>query len=684
MTISKELPFMLSTKMNEDSFRRAVLANMQALAGEIVASEDRVSALVESVNGLEIPEQEHEDDEDDPTQVTGARFHAFHRHDSHEQSNWMAHVRFDELTNDNFQVKRYKVRLWEWDPTTGDRAKYPTGHAKAGEYKPSRPKNVEALDDDGNTWVDVEFGGLTRRKWYVVDARAISKHGRRGAWSALSAPGSASDTTAPPAPLNVTIDVDPHTINGDWDADRDVDDTEVGDGKRLSNRIAYFQTKVTTDTAGNNVVTKTNGKKLFDPYVKSSKKRFWYRRPRGNYYFHVRSVDGSGNKSEWVRSSAGNKKDPPAPGNAPSIDFDQGGRQKVRMVVGFEYNETFTDDDIVGFQVRAQIDGRYKYNFVSIDQDGAEDNYYETTFRGIREGVLCKAWYRPRDKAGNESPSWSPVAQATAYDVVGSTVPANVTVTAKKLAVVLDWAAPTTSSWPWSGASAMDRKLEVSHYEAEAHTNSSFTALYDKDYHIKATRKRFDRERGQRLYCRVRVISKGGTAGPWVTTGGADASGVAADDLEDRAISQSRLLPSGSIIGARLADTFVKGAWFNGGAYGSSAAGTQNLGDVTAGTFTGGLIRTDTSGTRIQLSGGADKDKLAIYGSTNRKGYFSADSGDIVLKLENGADFVVEGGNLEMALAPNFTQTSASAGTEDGFINILVNGSSKRVKYHNV
>jgi hypothetical protein len=576
-----EIPNIIDTRGIKDPELRKKLIGIQHnfdhLIGQTRALEERLNEPDEGLDETGVPE--HEDDEDDPTQVQASRFHTFWRERHRGDVKWYAEGRWDELDNPNFHVKRYKARLWRWDPlgvvpdpipdgmpTPGEGVdgyvrKFPVGHAKAGEYMPPRPKNVEAKDGDTNTFAKVEWVGLLRNETYVQDVKAISKHGRKGPWSDTSAVGSAADATAPPAPLSVGIDVDGRNIHG-----RVSQPTNPADTTEPHPDIAYTQWKVTSDVLGNTIVARPNGELLFDGYHVGSKKRFKFGRPRGNYYLWARNADGSGNKSAWVSSPSGNKTDPPTPVNAPSGSFDPGGiDDRVRLLVSGTYGGTLTDVDADKLSVRLRItrsDGSSveKPRFQSVDlEEGLENSAWEVEFVNIPEGALCKVDYRIIDKDRNKS-GRSPVWQSTAFDVTTAEAPTSEGVVRKPGRIIGKW--------------SLVNKKRHSHFEVEAHGNSSYTSLQDYDYFHKGFRKGFDRSQGETIWLRVRSITKGGTASAWTNlgNGGGALPGVAGTDISPGAVGGSHITPGsidrnhiidGEVTGSKIPDSALDGRSFH-------------------------------------------------------------------------------------------------------------------------
>lgn len=580
-----EIPNIIDTRgITDPELRKKLIGiqhNFDHLIGQTRALEERLNEPDEGLDETGVPE--HEDDEDDPTQVQASRFHTFWRERHRGDVKWYAEGRWDELDNPNFHVKRYKARLWRWDvtatppvpipdgmPTPGPGVagyvrKFPTGHAKAGEYMPPRSKNVEAKDGDTNTFAKTEWVGLIRKETYAQDVKAISKHGRRGPWSETSAVGSALDATAPPAPVSVGIDVDGRNIHG-----RVTQPTNPEDATEPHPDIAYSQWKVTTDAEGNNIVTRPNGELLFDGYHVGSKKRFKFGRPRGNYYLWVRNVDGSGNKSAWVSSPSGNKTNPPTPTSAPTLDFDPGGLDdRVRLLVTGTYGGTLTDVDADKLSVRLRIsrgDGTAeKTRFQSVDlEEGLENNAWEVEFVNIPEGAVCKVDYRIIDKDRNKS-GRSPVAQSTAFDVTTAEAPTSEGVTRKPGRIIGKW--------------SISNKKRHSYFEVEAHGNSSYTNLQDYDYFHKGFRKGFDRSQGETLWLRVRSITRGGSASAWTQlgNGGGAVPGVGDADIEMNAIGGGHIR-DGEVSGSKIPDSAFHGRTINTLAPGTGGKGRVALG----------------------------------------------------------------------------------------------------------
>jgi hypothetical protein len=190
-------------------------------------------------------------------------------------------VTCDEVKNHcGDDVDYYVFQLWRWDPVNWSLL----------DTEPVQKAKVEAKDEDANTTVKAIFTNVRQKGWYVARVRAISDR-HRSKWSAFSSPGSASDSVAPPTPLNVTIhDKATNRIVIDWDAPSDDNDSE-----QIHPDIAYFQIQLSTSSGFSSIYK-------FDRYHIGTS-RSWKIRESDlgeTFYARVRSVDGSGNKSSWV------------------------------------------------------------------------------------------------------------------------------------------------------------------------------------------------------------------------------------------------------------------------------------------------------------------------------------------------------------------------------------------------
>lgn len=204
-------------------------------------------------------------------------------------------VSWDEVTLpscDPTDVDYYVVQLWRWDPNTNSFM----------DTEPVRKKKVEAKDEDAGNRAKAVFFPVRRKGWYKARVRAIVNH-KRGLWSQFSPAGSPSDTTAPPTPINVTIyDKSTNRVVVDWDAPSDPDDPDL-----INEDIAYFQVQLHTNQSFTNLYR-------FDRYHHATKKSFRVKDGDlgGTYYARVRSVDASGNKSQWVPATIIGNSDPNA------------------------------------------------------------------------------------------------------------------------------------------------------------------------------------------------------------------------------------------------------------------------------------------------------------------------------------------------------------------------------------
>lgn len=633
----------------DDPRFRAIQQNFDTVSSNLKGLHNKIKATEE-----EVPADEF--DEPDPNQVTGARFHAFWREKHHGDIKWYAEGRWDELLTADFPVTRYKVRLWRWDPgatppgtipagmpgvhPSGGYVKtYPVGHAKAGEYMPPRVKDIKGKDDDANTFAKTEWSGLVRKATYVMDVRAFGVN-KKGPWSELSAQGTALDTTAPPPPTSVFLDVDQHRAHIDPAQPVDPDDSD-----RIHPDIAYTQYKVTTDLAGNNVVTLPSGRELRDTYAASGKKTFRLKRPSGNYYGHARNVDGSGNKSAWVTSPAGSKGIPPTPAAAPTVVFTKGTKPgNLRMDITFTYGGVFTDDFIDAFIVRIVIDGKTMWRRVDVDE-GSETGSYALSLRGVDVGDAYDVSYRAKAKKTKSALSAS--ASGTAYEVITTPTPTTPTITQKKHSLIARWTNPIA-------------RESIRHWEIEWYNASN--SLIDWDYHVMKMRDSLPRKKAEgAAWARVRYVTVNGTASSWSANQiGVAPEGTKGDDIDTAT--------------AKLDTTF-----FYGNAYGDLVGGTglSSIGDVSAGTIIGALIATgQSSAARVELNGLTDA--LTIHGSGGTKrGALFADVGDFWVKSYNSADIKLDPAGRVHFIVSSIPGTGTDTGT---FLNIRVNGTDYKLK----
>lgn len=618
---------------------------------------------IEEAGYDEDPLFEHEDDDGDPDWDANPRFHTFYKENNKHNSFWSCQVRCDEAPDDQ-KVTKYKFRLWRWDvnepvpdpipnsmPTPGTGVvgyvkKYPVGHEKAGEYIPPRTRTVMAKDDDNNTFVKDEFTHLIRKARYAFDVRVITKHDRRGPWSDTSAVGTASDNRKPPDPISVFIDVDQHRINLDPTQPTDPDDSAD-----THPDIAYTQYKVTTDSGGNNIVVLPSGRKLKDDYANPNKKWFQIKKP-GNqtYYGWARNSDGSGNKSNWVSSPAGQKGLPPTPVAAPSVTFTKGNKPgNLQMDVSFTYGGTFNDDNIDAFIIKAIVDGKARWNRVEVEE-GNEAGTFNATFKGVDVGDYCEVSYRP--KARKVKGGFSPATGITAYETVSVVTPAAPTVTKKKHALRAVWTNPIA-------------RASIRHWEIEWY---DFTGnLVEYDYFVVKMRDSIPRKKVDGVArCRVRYITVNDTASNWSDYSGTDsAEGTKAEDLDT---TSSKL------------DT----SFFYNGAIGDASGwtGLNNLGDITAGTITGALIRTNYEGNaRIVLGASGEADRMNVHGwGGTRYGSVYADNGNFVLQSLNGADLkLAPGGRVHFSVD---NVPGSSPGALNAYLNVRVNGANYKIRLH--
>lgn len=720
--------------MDEEARARAIQENFEEMA---MWSTNNFSDLEKDIDEAQTEyDDEFEDEEDDPTQVTGSRFHAFYKEKHHHDVTWYAEGRWDELVAAGFTVRGYKVRLWRWDPTgvdpgdydggnlpvpgpgvTGYVKKYPVGHPKAGEYMPPRVKNIESMDKDTNTFVKTEWSDLLRNAKYVQDARAIGTHHKKGPWSVTSAVGTAADTTYEgPTPTAPTIDVDRNGIDVDWAYPVNPDNPNDRHPE-----IAYSKVKVTDDALGTTITTKPNGTLLFDGFVHGSKRHFDMHRVRGNHWPWVQFCDGSGNCSAWVVGASGNKHDPTTPASAPTLDFDQGGKDHVRAF-GTGTVPTLTDKDVATVDVRLRItkpggaSEKKRWDHIPVSELD-EGGSFEYLFLAIPEGAVCKVDFRITDEDGNHS-GFSPVIQSTAYDVVGTEVPSVVDIRIKSGGIIGRWGITATM------------RFHISHFEVELWNNTTTRTgtLLDYDYMVKASRKRFDVDRSTNFGFWVRAISQGGTASSWVQIGAGFFGGISGNDLDDN-IVEYRHFPNtgryshfrnylqgtsyvtkdwfddgtGSGRNRQMYD-FMNGGyltkdWFDNGSgsgrgrtiynflsgsgLGTLSDFTSDVGTVTAGIIEGPVIRTDSSGNnRIILGASGEEDRIAIEGdSGTRRANLYADSGKFIIETVNNSDlFLNVGGTGRLRI-----DTAALAGASGGLVGYLlvkINNTDRKIPVH--
>ena len=200
-------------------------------------------------------------------------------------------------------------------------------------------------DDDRNNYNRAIFPKAQRFRHYKARVKAHDRYNRNSEWTPWTPEGTPSDSTPPPPPTNVLIDVDNHKIVANWDYEADPDDTDP-DLPGASDEAAYFQTQLSDD----NFATIHK----FDRYVAATHKTFRVKKPgMGTWYIRVRAVDGSGNKSAWVTDS-GAQNGVPTP-DAPTLTFDiDEGTKHIRAIVLLDPGVLGIDDDVDGYEFQLQ------------------------------------------------------------------------------------------------------------------------------------------------------------------------------------------------------------------------------------------------------------------------------------------------------------------------------------------
>lgn len=201
-------------------------------------------------------------------------------------------------------------------------------------------------DDDKNNFNRVAFPKAQKFRHYKARVKAFDRYNRSSLWTAWTADGTPSDNDPPPPPTNVLIDVDNHKIVCNWDFPTDPDDTDP-DLRIPSDDAAYFQVQLSTQANFNTIFKK-------DRYVAATHKTFRVKKPgTGTYYLRVRTVDGSGNKSNWVTDS-GSQNGVPTP-DPPVITFDTDEQtKKIRANVELVTGVIGIDDDVDGYHFQLQ------------------------------------------------------------------------------------------------------------------------------------------------------------------------------------------------------------------------------------------------------------------------------------------------------------------------------------------
>ena len=327
----------------------------------------------------------------------------------------------------------------------------------------TKPHPWRSEDDDNDGVVQVVFPNIRKRHFWKARARTKDRFNRRGPWTEWTVVGSPSDVDPPPPATDVLVDVDNKKIHISCEIPDDPDNEN-----QPHPDISHLQYYVydNADFSGNPIRK--------DKYVVGTKKTFEIKKPQNNYWARVRTVDGSGNVSNYS-SNVGQKQVPPTPNNTPSISFSKGGKKGIRATLSVQYPNfaSYNEDFIVAVQFAFQNEDtsptnsdtvRRKSDHVSEDETGP----CVAVFEKIRQDERCRASYRVKDRRGHFSQwsAWSSVQVASVGRAPGK--PTSIKVIPKPRAVVAKWV------WPivWNDGSAVGfSKSEVAYFVATLKRN---------------------------------------------------------------------------------------------------------------------------------------------------------------------------------------------------------------------
>jgi microcystin-dependent protein len=345
-------------------------------------------------------------------------------------------------------------------------------------------------DDDVGTRAKAVFtSGIKKWRFYRARVRVVAFDGQRGPWSAWTPGGTPSDTQAPPPPTSLTFEVDQHRGHVTWTLPPDPEDpTEIHQD------VLYSQVQIATNAAFTANVQE-------DLYRVGTKCTFKVKRPRTNgYRARVRTVDASGNKSNWYPSDTGSTvtlSAPPTP-NAPDLSFFIGegtGKNKIKASVTYTQaavnaeQAAYAEDDIVAYHLQLQVGSvvgttpqnsfgpsNKRWDVHRRLSDDQNDDPIEF------EHVVRRAyWYRCRGKAidtqGRASAwsAWSTGQKATVAAAQILPPPTNHVAKAKKTAIQIAFAPPQLDG-------QNDESVDSFHVQVWTGANGTGSLLEDDDF----------------------------------------------------------------------------------------------------------------------------------------------------------------------------------------------------------
>lgn len=278
---------------------------------------------------------------------------------------------------------------------------------------PGRHFTKDAKDADNDTTKTLVIERVNKRYVYRARVRSWDRFGRRGDWSSFTAAADPTDTDVPPAPTNLDVDVNPHTLHATWDAPTDAKDSGAtgtsNDDRQDDVDIAFFQVQVTDDTSFANILFR-------DRYVAGHEKTWRLKKPGNKQYrVRVRSVSASGVRSAWQSTGQQGVGQPPSPGNVRITGFDlvATGRNPTMRLFAAADAVVWDQTDIGSYQFMLQTDDNSSFNHphverrtVQLPKSGDSLDPIEETFGGIHRGKHCRVRARAIDDQGRQS-EWS-------------------------------------------------------------------------------------------------------------------------------------------------------------------------------------------------------------------------------------------------------------------------------------
>lgn len=407
----------------------------------------------------------------------------------------------------------------------------------------------EKHEEDANDTVRAIFPAVRKRQWYRARVKTVDRWNRPGDWSDWTPAGRATDNDNPPAPSSVEVTVKQRQIVVEWEQPLDADDP---DGLEIDDDIAYSIVELATNAG---FTTFQGGNVKRDRFVGGTKKMFKVEKPgNSTFYARVKNVDAAGNKSGWTEDN--DQVVGPTASSIVSIAFDKiegtpGARLRAVVTVN---PSTDSREDISRYIVQfaintsnalpSPLNPRRK---VIENPDTGDAEVLSAVFAPVRRHRWCFARVRPVNKEGNRG-TWSAwTSGVQAADTQAPAQPVGVTVDDDlATAVIVDWTDPTDPE------NADTADLDIHHYEVQLSQSPSFSSIFRKDRHVKATKKRFKVPRtAGPFYARVRAVSETGTkSADSLSPGATSPRQAVTDDVGAFQITPGRISTEGGGLGA--------------------------------------------------------------------------------------------------------------------------------------